>query len=128
VTDFSTLFVGLDHPAVAAEDVDVLADWYSDVLGYEKHFRNEKPVWLLRAPDGTFLEIMPKDETHRPQRTTWTPGWSHVAFRVSSLEKAMQALEQKGIRWAGDIAPAIGGGRVRNFLDPEGNLVQILER
>ena len=74
------------------------------------------------------FEIMPKDETHRPQRTTWTPGWSHVAFRVSSLEEAMQALEQKGIRWAGDIAPAIGGGRVRNFLDPEGNLVQILER
>ena len=69
------LFLGLDHPAVAAGDVDVLADWYCQVLGYEKFFRNENPVWLMKAPDGTFLEIMPKDDTPRPERTTWTPGW-----------------------------------------------------
>ena len=32
----TNLFVGIDHPAVAAEDVDRLADWYVETLGYER--------------------------------------------------------------------------------------------
>ena len=31
--------IGIDHPALAAEDVDRLSDWYCDVLGYEKVVR-----------------------------------------------------------------------------------------
>ncbi len=119
---------GIDHPAVAAEDVDRLSDWYCDVLGYAKVVRHEKPVWILRAPDGTLLEVMPRDDTPRPVRTTWTPGWSHLALRVDDFDAAMAELEQKGVAWTGDEMEAVGGGRVRNFLDPEGNMLQILQR
>ena len=120
--------IGVDHPALAADDVDKLSDWYCDVLGYEKVVRHEKPVWILRAPYRTLLEIMPRDDTPRPVRTTWTPGWSHLAIRVSDFDAAVVELDQKGIRWTGDETGAIGGGRVRNFVDPEGNMLQILER
>ncbi len=119
---------GIDHPAVAAEDVDGLSDWYCDVLGYEKVVRQEKPVWILRAPDGTLLEVMPRDDTPRPVRTTWTPGWSHLALRVDDFDAAMAELEQQGVQWTGEEMGAVGGGRVRNFLDPEGNMLQILQR
>lgn len=122
------VFLGIDHPAVAAENVDTLADWYVDTVGYERLFRHEKPVWILRAADGTLLEIMPRDETPRPARTTWTPGWSHLAIRVSDFDQAQQFLEAKGVQWTGQEAQAIGGGRVRNFTDPDGNMLQILER
>jgi glyoxylase I family protein len=122
------VFLGIDHPAVAAENVDALADWYVDTLGYDRVFRHDKPVWILRAQDGTLLEIMPRDETPRPQRTTWTPGWSHLAIRVSDFDSAQQLLERRGVQWAGEEVAAIGGGRVRNFLDPDGNMLQILER
>ena len=124
----ANVFLGIDHPAVAAEDVDALADWYCDVVGYEKLFRHEKPVWILKASDGTLLEIMPRDETPRPERTTWTPGWSHLAIRVSDFDAAERLLQDRGVQWTGDEIGAIGGGRVRNFLDPEGNMLQILER
>ncbi len=123
-----TRITGIDHPAVAVEDVDRLSDWYCDVLGYEKVVRHEKPVWILRAPDGTLLEVMPRDDTPRPERTTWTPGWSHLALRVDDFDAAMAELEQKGVEWSGDEMGAVGGGRVRNFLDPEGNMLQILQR
>jgi glyoxylase I family protein len=123
-----SLFTGIDHPAIAADDVDQLAQWYCQVLGYEKVFRHEKPVWIIRAADGTFIEIMPKDNTPRPDRTTWTPGWSHLALRVSDIEKAIDYLEGKGITWGGDLINAIGGGRVRTFHDPDGNMLQIVER
>ncbi len=123
-----TLFTGIDHPALAAENVDHLADWYCDVLGYSKYFRDEKPVWILKAPDNTLIEIMPKDHTPRPDRTTWTPGWSHLALRVSNFEQAINYLESKGVIWGSEVIDAIGGGKVRTFYDPDGNMLQIVER
>lgn len=123
-----SLFLGIDHPAVAADDVEVLSDWYCQVLGYQRWFRHPKPVWMLLAPDQTLLEIMPKDQTARPERTTWTPGWSHVALRVTDIDKAIAHLNEQDIIWGGELTNAIGGGRVRNFFDPDGNMLQILER
>ncbi len=122
------VFLGIDHPAVAAADVDALAEWYSATLGYAKVFRHEKPVWILRAADGTLIEIMPRDATPRPERTTWTPGWSHVAIRVSDFAAAERLLDERGVAWTGEVSQAVGGGKVRNFTDPEGNLLQILQR
>ena len=124
----NNVFLGIDHPAVAAEDVDTLADWYVETLGYERVFRHDKPVWILRARDGTLLEVMPRDDTPRPERTTWTPGWSHLAIRVGDFDAAERLLTEKGIEWTDEEAEAIGGGRVRNFVDPDGNMLQILER
>ena len=121
-------FIGIDPPAVAAADVDALADWYCDVLGYTRDYRHDKPVWMLRAPDGTLLEIMPQDATPRPDRTTWTPGWSHLALRVQDFEAAVRELDGKEIQWTSEAVTAIGGGRVRSFQDPEGNMLQLVER
>ncbi|WP_247236660.1 VOC family protein [Telluribacter sp. SYSU D00476] len=121
-------FLGVDHPAVAAEDVEALANWYCEVLGYQKWYHDPKPVWMLKAPDGTLLEVMPRDSTQRPERTTWTPGWSHVAFRVASIADAIAYLDTKGVVWTGEVVEAIGGGKVRSAMDPDGNMIQILER
>jgi glyoxylase I family protein len=78
--------------------------------------------------DNTLLEIMPKDDTLRQSRTTWTPGWSHLALRVENIEEAIAFLNTKGIIWDGEVINAIGGGKVRNAFDGEGNMIQILER
>jgi glyoxylase I family protein len=121
-------FLGIDHPALAADDVQVLTNWYCEVLGYERWFEHPKPVWMLKAPDGTLLEIMPKDDTLRQERTTWTPGWSHLAIRVANIEDAVAYLDSKNIVWGGNVMDAIGGGKVRNFFDIEGNMLQVLER
>lgn len=119
---------GVDHPAVASENVDQLAEWYCEVLGYEKYHRDDKPVWMLKAPDGSLIEIMPRDDTQRPERTTWTPGWSHLALRVSNIDDAVNQLDEKGVKWLGETVEAIGGGKVRSFADPEGNMLQVVER
>ena len=121
-------FTGIDHPAIAADDVVKLTDWYCDVLGYEVFAQTDKPVFIIEAPDGTYIEMMPKDDTLRPERTINTPGLSHLALRVNDMDAAMSALEQKGVVWEGAEFNAAGGGRIRNFKDPEGNLLQILQR
>ena len=62
-------FLGIDHPAIAAEDVEKSADWYCNVIGYEKWVSTDRPVWMLKAPDGTYLEIIPKDDTAKTGST-----------------------------------------------------------
>ncbi|MDR3267872.1 MAG: VOC family protein [Tannerella sp.] len=122
------VFLGIDHPAIAAGDVETLSKWYCDVLGYEVYVRTEKPIYIIKAPDGTLIEVMPQDETARPERTVNTPGWSHLALRVSDMDAAIAALDAHGVNWAGAEFEAVGGGRIRNFTDPEGNLLQIVQR
>lgn len=121
------MITGLDHPAIAVAEVDAYADWCCATLGFRKVHRHPKPVWILGLPDGTLLEVMPQDGTPRPLRTTWTPGWSHLALRVPSLVQAEAELDGK-VTWDGPAVDAIGGGRVRSFRDPQGNMWQIVER
>lgn len=122
------VITGIDHPAVAATDPAQLAQWYIAVLDYTEYHRTERNVWILVAPDGTLLEVMPKDDTARPERTTWTPGWSHLALRVKDLEQAAATLRDRGVVFSDAPVAAIGGGRLLNFVDPEGNMLQIVSR
>jgi len=122
------VFLGLDHPAIAAKDVDKLAQWYCETLGYQVFVKTDKPIYIIEAPDGTYIEIMPEDDTARPQRNVCTPGLSHLAFRVSDMDAAMSELDKSGVNWLGEEFEAAGGGRIRNFSDPEGNMLQIVQR
>jgi glyoxylase I family protein len=119
---------GIDHPAVAAENVEVLSNWYCEVLGFEVVFKDPRPIWLLKAPDGLILEILPNDGNARPARTNLTLGWSHVAFGVDDIEAGIAHLDNHNIRWTSVLSPATGGGKVRTFLDPEGNVLQLVQR
>ena len=119
---------GIDHPAMAVSDVETVTDWYCEVLGYEKAAKKGDSVWIIKAPDGTFIEMMQQNGDPRSARAILTPGWSHLAFRVSDLEAAIAFLESKKVAWLGEIIPAVGGGRLRSFADPDGNMLQVVER
>ena len=122
------VFLGIDHPALAVKDVEKMTQWYCDVLGYEVIARNDKPVYIIKAPDGSFIEMMPEDESPRPQRNVCTPGLSHLAFRVGDMDEAIVELDKCNVVWLGAEFEAVGGGRIRNFSDPEGNMLQIVQR
>jgi len=122
------VFIGIDHPAIAVKDVGKMTQWYCDVLGYEVFARIDKPVYIIKAPDGSFIEVMPEDGAPRPERNVCTPGWSHLALRVSNMDKAIAELDKHHVAWQGPEFEAVGGGRIRNFSDPEGNMLQIVQR
>ena len=122
------VFTGIDHPAIAVKDIEMMARWYCDVLGYKVAARTDKPIYLIEAPDGSFIEVMPEDGSPRPERGVNTPGWSHLALRVSDMDKAIAELDKHHVNWTGAEFEAVGGGRIRNLLDPEGNLLQIVQR
>lgn len=123
------LFAGLDHAAIAAHDPAGLADWYCENLGFRVLADNgkERPTRILAGAGGGMIEMMPDDETPRPARDLFDPGISHLAIRVADLGAAVARLRAAGVRVAEPVSAA-GGGQVASFPDPEGNILQVVER
>lgn len=124
-----SLFAGVDHVAIAARDPAGLAEWYCAVLGFRMVSDNEKerPTRLLAGPAGGMVEMMPDDETPPPGRELFDRGISHVAIRVTDLQAAIESLRSDGVE-VEEPKPAAGGGQVANFRDPDGNVLQVVER
>jgi glyoxylase I family protein len=126
----SDLFYGgVDHLAIAARDPAALADWYCEALGFHVLSDNgqPRPTRILAGPGGGMIEMMPDNASPPPSRELFDLGISHLAIRVSNLDSAMARLVAQGVAVA-DPVPAAGGGRVVSFRDPEGNVVQVVER
>jgi hypothetical protein len=47
---------------------------------------------------------------------------------VDDIEAGIANLYNYNIRWTSVLSPATGGGKVRTFLDPEGNVLQLIQR
>ncbi len=127
---------GFDHIAIACGDVEAQRCWYEETLGFvvraqKAPSRPDAPVttYLVAFPDGgPALELMPDDRGAPTGRKPFTPGLSHIAFRVPDFTAWEQRLTRRGVRWIGESVEAVGGGRLRSFVDPEGNMLQIVER
>jgi catechol 2,3-dioxygenase-like lactoylglutathione lyase family enzyme len=92
---------GLDHVALAVRDVERSADWYVEVLGFERRFQgmwNGVPVFVAR--DKTAIAIFPaetgeaKPSPSRPRR-----GMLHLAMRANreNFVAAQRELTSRGI-------------------------------
>jgi catechol 2,3-dioxygenase-like lactoylglutathione lyase family enzyme len=107
-----------------------LAEWYVKTLEFEIVASNGQtpPTLLVGGRAGALIEIMPDNGEAVVPHAWADPGIRHVALRVDDLDAAQAKLEAAGatsIRPGGD---AMGGGRLWNFADPEGNVLQIVER
>ena len=125
----------VDHIAIACHDVESLKAWYERVLGFVAVVRKESSrtggqTAYLVGPGGSAatLELMGDDGAPPPQRQPFTRGISHIALAVESIAESEKHLTALGVEWLGERGEALGGGFVRSFLDPEGNMLQIVER
>src|SRR5262245_37054062 len=125
-----------DHMAIACRDVESMRGWYEKVLGFgvaakKVPSRPDAPhTTYLVGPKGsaTTIELMPDDRGERTGRKPFTPGISHLALGVEDFTRWESRLTEAGVEWLGPIGEAVGGGKLRSFLDPEGNMLQIVER
>jgi glyoxylase I family protein len=128
--------VRFDHAAIACGDVEAMRDWYEEVLGFAVLARKRPSradasgtTYLVGPPgSSTAIELMPDDRLAAPGRKPFTRGLSHLALAVDDFAAWESRLSASGVRWLGEAVEAVGGGRLRSFLDPEGNMLQIVER
>jgi catechol 2,3-dioxygenase-like lactoylglutathione lyase family enzyme len=113
----------LDHFAISVKDLQVSADWYSRVFGFEIIHRftrtwmvgNEQmKIGLMHRPDA-----MPIDDLDNKIAI------QHVAFLTDAdgLERAQIALNDAGVKFDGPEDTGIAFSIFMN--DPDGHLLEI---
>lgn len=115
---------GLEHIGLAARDTIALARWYCDLFGAEVVSRSSDtpPIQFLALNSGSLIELVPAGDA--------PAGCDHVhlAFGVDDLPAAVDRLEAAGGRLERPVFTAYDGSPVAFFRDPEGNLLQLVER
>ena len=123
-------FSGFEHTAIAAHDSKSLADWYIRMLGLRVVHDNGKtpPTYLLMAPDGSVIEILPAHEgEEKKEYDQQHPGFRHLALTVSDFDGALKDLRERGVEEFFDNRQS-DRGRLIFFRDPEGNILHLMWR
>lgn len=111
-----TRIVGIGHLALASPDVDRLAAYYTDVLGFELSAEADGSAFLTPELVHHALTVQPGTE----------PGLDHLAFRIEgSLDDAEQELAAAGVnvRRMSDAEPGIA--ELLEIEDLDGNRLQL---
>lgn len=130
----------LDHVGLSVANLDAQAEWYSRALGLHESTPFEiQPVQLrgvfLVGENGLAIELLErrgsKPGLHAPDTATalLTQGYGHICLRVKDVDGIHARLLASGAtqRMAPQPAPE-AGVRMSFVADPEGNLIELLDR
>lgn len=125
----------LDHIAVTVQDMERAVAFYQGVLGFNV-------LGQLLLNDGTFklvylqagaarIELFAYAEEGRRDEAAERDedlGFKHVAFTVGDVDAVAGRLKAHGVPFTVDPTDAPGGVRLAFFRDPDGNLLEIVDR
>jgi lactoylglutathione lyase len=128
-----------DHVGLTVRDLDAAVDFYGRALNFETElvFRlpGEVRGVMLKAPDGSRLELFEPPEPAAgvagamPLEALRTHGFGHFAMSTDDLDGLHDHMVAAGAR--SKVAPGDSpepGVRFAFLADPEGNLVELLQR
>jgi methylmalonyl-CoA epimerase len=117
---------GIDHVAIAVEDIDAAIALFENVLGLKVTHREEIAGYGVRvatiATGGTDVELVQGTTPDSPITkfvAARGPGMHHVAFEVDDIEAALAGMKERGVDLI-DPTPRPGkqGSRVA-FIHPK---------
>jgi uncharacterized glyoxalase superfamily protein PhnB len=97
-------------------------DFYRDVVGLEP-FPAIGPHGL-KVSDGAILHFDTHSETQGPAKE---PVRQLINLQVEDIDAEQARLEAAGVRFFRKQGREFWGGLISSFLDPDGNIVQLLE-
>ena len=131
----------LDHVGLNVADLAAAESWYVQAFGYRRELEArvdgfELDIVMLVHPDsGDRLELLhrpgsrPGLRADDPPTAVLTAGIGHIAFDVVGVDAAFDRLVALGARPVMDPRPSPEPGvRMAFVADPEGNLVELLDR
>ena len=131
----------LDHVGLNAADLERAGAWYCAAFGMRQELRLrvdaiELDILMLVSDEhGHRLELLHRPGAHdgrrpaNPAEAALRPGFSHVAFDVPDLDTAHAHLVGLGAREVMAPQPSPEAGVRMSYVgDPEGNLVELVER
>jgi methylmalonyl-CoA/ethylmalonyl-CoA epimerase len=139
--DITRFVTAIDHVGIAVPDLDVAIAFYRDNFGLEvahEEVNEEQGVReaMLHAPGdhgGTAIQLLaPLDENSTIAKFIGRsgPGLQQLAYRVSDVDVAADALRAKGLRLLYDAAKRGTSDSRVNFVHPKdagGVLIELVE-
>ena len=126
------------HVGISVGDLDAAVGWYERALGLETEFPFEIPGLrgaMMRSSDGYRVELLQREGSEPglagalPNDALLTRGYGHFALEVTDLESVYARLLDEGAAGVWDPRPSPEPGVRMAFVhDPEGNLIELLER
>lgn len=116
---------GIDHIAIAVEDIESAIALYRDVLGLSVTHREDIAGYGVRvatlSTGGTDVELVQGTAPDSPITkfvSTRGAGIHHIAFEVENIDVALSALKANGVELIDDAPrPGKNGSRVA-FIHP----------
>jgi len=122
--------MNVEHVGIYAQDSAALAAWYASAVGLREIRRIEKegrpPVVFLKGEQGAVLEILPTDAAPI-QRDLNCPGFTQLGILVADLDAEQKRLTGLGAEVWG-VRDTSNGWRIGYFNDPEGNILELVQR
>jgi catechol 2,3-dioxygenase-like lactoylglutathione lyase family enzyme len=130
-----------DHVGINVADLGAAEAWYTTAFGLKREFATridavDLDIVMLRNPDLRHrVELLhrpgsgPGPRAANPAGAVLTEGFGHIAFDVTGLHAAHTRLVGLGAREV--MAPQASpepGVRMSFLADPDGNLIELLER
>jgi methylmalonyl-CoA/ethylmalonyl-CoA epimerase len=139
--ELARFVTAVDHVGIAVPDLDVAIAFYRDNFGLEvahEEVNEEQGVReaMLHAPgdhDGTAIQLLAplnEDSTIAKFIGRSGPGLQQLAYRVSDVDVAADALRAKGLRLLYDQAKRGTSNSRVNFVHPKdagGVLIELVE-
>ncbi|WP_460773001.1 VOC family protein [Microbacterium sp. GXF7504] len=131
----------VDHIGLSVGDLDGMRDWYQRAFGFATAQPFDIPPVGLRGvfllgPDDVAIELLERrgSTVTRPSATTppdalLSRGWAHLCLRVDDVDATFATLVDAGagvLSAPGDSPEP--GVRFAFVTDPEGNLIELLDR
>ncbi|WP_221633998.1 VOC family protein [Nocardioides luti] len=129
-----------DHVGLSVADLDAMTSWWCAALGLEVEFDFALEAVDLRGamllgPDGWRLELLHRVgnaaglQAANPAEAALTRGYGHLALDVPDVDAAYADLLAAGASDRMTPRPSPEPGvRMAFVADPEGNLVELLDR
>ena len=131
--------VALDHAGLSVEDLDRALGFYGRAFGFESEFAFDLPYEIrgvmLRLPTGGRLELFERPgssgglRADTPLDALATRGYGHVALDTADIDGTYALALEAGASERVSPRPSPEPGvRFAFVADPEGNLVELVER
>jgi len=129
-----------DHIGLTVADLAAMTEWYVDAFGLdvELEFALDHVDFrgaMLRSPECWRLELLHRAgntaglQAADPVEAALTRGFGHIALDVPSVDPAYDALIAAGATDRMSPRPSPEPGvRMAYVADPEGNLIELLDR
>ena len=129
-----------DHAGVSVANLEASQAFYANVLGFtnvEDHFtlpQYDLRGMVLTNPQGVRIELFERKDSKPiragdPSKDPELQGWFQFALAVKDLEGTFAYVTAAGARVA--MAPRVapdGKAKVAFILDPDSNLIELLQR